>query len=54
MKGSQRRIFITNSEGQVIWGITADREKPVIPGKGFGTFEYGNISEDSLNLIKQV
>ena len=35
-KGSNGRMYITNSKGQVIWDISNERAKPVIPGKGFG------------------
>ena len=34
-KGSNGRMYITNSKGQVIWDISNERAKPVIPGKGF-------------------
>jgi hypothetical protein len=54
LKGSEGRIFITNDAGKVIWDVTANRAKPVIPGKGFGSFEYGNVSIEHLNLIKKV
>ena len=36
LKGHRGRIFITNDLGQVVWDITSNRAKPVIPGKGFG------------------
>ena len=36
LKGSGNRIFITDDAGRVIWDITKDRAKSVIPGKGFG------------------
>lgn len=36
VKGSNGRVFETNSKGEVINDITRDRVKPVIPGRGFG------------------
>jgi hypothetical protein len=54
LKGSEGRIFITNDVGKVIWDVTAQRAKPVIPGRGFGSFEYGDVSTEFLNLIKKV
>ena len=35
-KGSGNRMFITNDAGKVIWDVTKDRAKSVIPGQGFG------------------
>jgi hypothetical protein len=37
LKGSGQRIFITDYLGRVIWDVTKDRAKSVIPGQGFGT-----------------
>jgi hypothetical protein len=36
LKGSGNRIYITDDAGKVIWDITKDRAKSVIPGQGFG------------------
>lgn len=36
LKGNGNRIFITDDAGKVIWDITKDRAKSVIPGQGFG------------------
>ena len=36
LKGSGQRIFITDDIGNVIWDVTKDRAKSVIPGQGFG------------------
>jgi len=36
IRGGGNRIFITDDAGKVIWDITKDRAKSVIPGKGFG------------------
>ena len=52
--GSKNRIFITDDAGKVIWDITKDRAKPVIPGKGFGKFDYGKVSQEHLDLINKV
>jgi predicted oxidoreductase (fatty acid repression mutant protein) len=52
VKGSQGRIFITDKTGKVIWDITKDRAKSVIPGQGFGP-KVTPIQEH-LNLLKQV
>lgn len=54
LKGSEGRIYITNELGQVIWDITSDRAKPVIPGKGFGPYEYGDVPSNFLDLINRV
>jgi RHS repeat-associated protein len=50
--GSEGRIFITNDAGKVIWDITKDRAKSVIPGQGFGPKIAP--TQEQLNLIKQV
>ncbi|MBK7376830.1 MAG: hypothetical protein KAY50_06480 [Chitinophagaceae bacterium] len=52
LKGSEGRIFITNSGGKVIWDITKDRAKSVIPGQGFGA-KIAPTTEQ-LNLLKKV
>lgn len=36
VRGGGQRAFVTNDKGQVILDITADRVKPVTPGRGFG------------------
>jgi hypothetical protein len=54
LKGSEGRIFITNESGQVVWDVTAARAKPVIPGKGFGPYEYGDVPNNFLELITKV
>lgn len=52
LKGSQGRIFITNNKGQVIWDITSERAKSVIPGVGFGPKVAP--TKEQLNLIKKI
>ena len=52
LKGSQGRIFITNSEGQIIWDVTKDRAKQVFPGIGFG--DKFAPTQEHLDLIKKV
>jgi len=52
VKGGKGRIFITDDTGKVIWDITKDRAKSVIPGKGFGPKTAP--TQEQLNLLKQV
>ncbi|ACE06216.1 hypothetical protein Aasi_0845 [Candidatus Amoebophilus asiaticus 5a2] len=52
VKGSQGRIFITDNAEKVIWDITKDRAKSVIPGQGFGP--KVTPTQEHLNLLKQV
>ena len=54
LKGSEGRIFITNDAGKVIWDRFAARAKPVIPGKGFGSFDYGDVPQQYLDLINKI
>jgi hypothetical protein len=53
LKGSQGRIYITNSEGEVIWDITIQRAKPVTPGVGF-TGEKMLPTKQQLNFLNQI
>ena len=52
VKGGQGRIFITDDAGKVIWDITKDRAKPVIPGQGFG--QKVAPSQEQLDLLKKI
>ena len=52
LKGGQGRIFITNDAGKVIWDVTKDRAKSVIPGQGFGPKVAP--TQEQLNLLKQI
>ncbi|MDX2282732.1 MAG: hypothetical protein NW241_01160 [Bacteroidia bacterium] len=52
VKGGQGRIFITDDAGKVIWDVTKDRAKSVIPGQGFGPKVAP--TQEQLNLLKQV
>jgi RHS repeat-associated protein len=52
LKGSNGRIFITDDAGKVIWDITKDRAKSVLPGNGFGPKIAP--TQEQLNLLKQV
>lgn len=52
VKGGQGRIFITDKAGTVVWDITKDRAKSVIPGQGFGPMVAP--TQEQLNLLKQV
>jgi len=52
LKGGQGRIFITNDAGKVIWDVTKDRAKSVIPGQGFGP--KITPTQEQLNLLKQI
>jgi hypothetical protein len=52
VKGGQGRIFITDDAGKVIWDVTKDRAKSVIPGQGFGP--KVSPTQEQLNLLKQV
>ena len=36
LRGQGGRVYVTDSQGRVIWDITRTRVKPVIPGRGFG------------------
>jgi len=54
LKGSEGRILITNDAGKVIWDRFAARAKPVIPGKGFGSFDYGDVPQQYLDLINKI
>jgi len=50
--GNPGRVFITNKGGQVIWDITKNRAKSVIPGEGFG----GKVtpSREMINFINEI
>ncbi|MGK6353202.1 DUF6443 domain-containing protein [Parapedobacter sp. DT-150] len=52
IKGGQGRIFITDNSGKVVWDITKDRAKSVIPGQGFGP--KVTPTQEQLNLLNQV
>lgn len=52
VKGGQGRIFITDKVGKVIWGVTKDRAKSVIPGQGFGPKVAP--TQEQLNLLNQI
>jgi hypothetical protein len=52
LKGSGNRIFITDDAGKVIWDITKDRAKSVIPGQGFGPKVTPN--QQQLDLLNQI
>ena len=52
VKGGQGRIFITDKAGKVIWDVTKDRAKSVIPGQGFGPKVAP--SQEQLNLLNQI
>lgn len=52
VKGSNRRVYLTDDQGQVIADITADRTKPVIPGKGFG--EKRPPTDEELDWIARM
>jgi predicted oxidoreductase (fatty acid repression mutant protein) len=51
LKGSKRRIYITSAKGEVIWDITAERAKQVIPGKGF--LKKTKPTKQQLELLKK-
>jgi hypothetical protein len=46
------RVFVTDSQGQVILDITAERVKPVTPRQGFG--EKRSPTQEELGLIRQL
>jgi hypothetical protein len=50
--GSEGRVLVTNQMGQVVWDITKDRVKQVVPGSGFGP--KSTPTQEQINLIKQV
>ena len=52
LKGGQGRVFSTNDAGKVIWDVTTDRAKSVVPGQGFGPKVAP--TQEQLNLLKQV
>ena len=52
VKGGAGRIFITNGEGKVIWDVTTQRVKSVIPGEGFGGKAQPSL--EMLNYINQI
>lgn len=52
VRGNGNRIFITNDAGQVIWDITKDRAKSVIPGQGFGP--KVTPSQQQLDLLNKM
>jgi len=51
IKGGQGRIFITDDAGKVIWDITKDRAKSVIPGQGFGPKVAP--TQEQISLLQQ-
>ncbi len=53
VKGNRGRLYITNESGQVIWDVTTNRIKPVLPGKGFGQYEYGTVPDELVDLVKR-
>lgn len=53
VKGSEGRIFITNTDGKVIWDITKDRAKRVNPGQGFSG-KVTPVPDEFINLIDQM
>jgi len=52
LKGNGNRIFISNDAGQVIWDVTKNRAKPVIPGQGFGPKVAP--STEQLELLEKI
>jgi RHS repeat-associated protein len=52
VKGGQGRIFITDKAGKVIWDVTKDRAKSVIPGQGFGPKVAP--TQEQLNFLNQI
>jgi RHS repeat-associated protein len=52
LKGSGQRIFITDDIGNVIWDVTKDRAKSVIPGQGFGP--KVTPSQQQIELLNKV
>jgi hypothetical protein len=52
VRGYERRVYVTNSNGEVILDITEDRVKPVTPGVGFGPKRPP--SPEELDLINKL
>lgn len=52
LKGSGNRIFITDDAGKVIWDITRDRAKSVVPGQGFGP--KVTPTQQQLDLLNKI
>ncbi|MGC9341262.1 MAG: hypothetical protein ACP5E3_01030, partial [Bacteroidales bacterium] len=48
--GSHGRIFISDDTGNIIWDVTMDRAKSVIPGQGFGP--KVTPTDEMLELIR--
>jgi RHS repeat-associated protein len=52
IKGSEGRIYITDESGKVVWDITKERAKSVIPGQGFGP--KVPPTQEQLELLNKV
>ena len=52
LKGGGNRMFITDDVGKVIWDVTTNRAKPVVPGKGFGP--KVTPTQEQLNLLNKI
>ena len=52
IRGSPGRICITDSDGNVVLDVTADRAKPVTPGEGFG--DKRAPTPDELDLLNEL
>ena len=49
--GTTNRVFVTNSTGQVILEIDADRVKEVIPGKGFDYSRRPGFTKEKRTVL---
>ncbi|MEM9599269.1 MAG: RHS repeat-associated core domain-containing protein, partial [Acidobacteriota bacterium] len=52
VKGSGKRVFVTNDSGEVVLDITRNRVKPVSPGRGFGPKR--EPTEEELRILEQI
>jgi hypothetical protein len=46
------RIYITDDKGRVVWDVTCDRTKEVVPGRGFG--EKRHPTDQELDLLDKM
>lgn len=53
---SSGRVFVTDSRGRVIFDITRDRVKPVVPGQGFISGDGRKLSptQEQLGWIREL
>jgi hypothetical protein len=53
---SPGRVFVTDEQGRVIFDVTRDRVKPVVPGQGFVSGDGRKLTptDEQLSWIKEL